>query len=182
VSCGGGADEPAAEGSSKDESTTASATTSSASPEEQSLALFKGDGFTVLMPGKPTRTRQSVDTPAGKATVILYISETANQAYLVSYTEMPKSAEISLTGAVQGAASAVGGTVTDEASAKHRGLPARDARITGAHGANGQEGTVFLRVIKADNRLYQLQFIQVGPDVGSPPGNYPTFRNSLRIT
>jgi hypothetical protein len=184
VSCGGGADEPAAEGSSKAKSTSASATatTTGASPEEQTLAPFKGDGFTVLMPGKPTRTQQSVDTPAGKATVVIYLSETTDQAYLVGYTVTPKGAQTSLSGAVHGAANAVGGTVTDEASAKHRGFPARDARITNARGSNGQEGTIFLRVIEADNRLYQLQYIEAGPDVQSPPASYAAFRNSLRVT
>jgi hypothetical protein len=184
VSCGGGADEPAAESSAKTESTSASPTeaTTSPSPEEQALAPFKGDGFTVLMPGKPRRTRQAVDTPAGKATVVAYLSETVDQAYLVGYTDMPKGAQINLSGAVQGAANAVGGTVTDEASARHRGFPARDARITNARGGNGQEGTIFIRVIEADHRLYQLQYIQAGPDVESPPANYPTFRGSLKIS
>ena len=188
ASCGGGTDEPAAEASSKPTSTSASATTSSsepspsASPEEQALEPFKGNGFTVLMPAKPTRTKQSVDTPAGKVTVVLYLTETADQAYLVGYTDTPKGAQASLSGAVQGAANAVGGQVADEASARHRGLPARDARITNARGANGQEGTIFLRVIESKNRLYQLQYIQAGSDVPTPPANYPKFRNSLKIT
>ena len=72
--------------------------------------------------------------------------------------------------------------MTDEASAKHRGFPARDARITNARGSNGQEGTIFLRVIKAGSRLYQLQYIQVGSDVPSPPGTYATIRDSLKIS
>ena len=188
VSCGGGADEPAAEGGSKVESTSATATTSStaptmtASPEEWALAPFKGDGFTVLMPGKPTREQQSVDSSAGKLTIVVYGSDTEDQAYLVSYFEKPKGTQTSLSGAVQGAANAVGGTVTDEASARHRGFRARDARITSGRGADGLVVTVFTRVIDADNRVYQLQYIQAGSDVKSPPANYATFLNSLRTT
>ena len=185
VSCGGGADEPAAEGGSKVESTSATASTApttSASPEEWALAPFKGDGFTVLLPGKPARTQQLVDSPAGKLTVVIYGSDTEDQAYLVSYFEKPKGTQTSLSGAVQGAANAVGGTVTDEASARHRGFRARDARITNGRMADGLLATVFTRVIDADNRVYQLQYIQAGSDVKSPPANYATFLNSLRTT
>jgi hypothetical protein len=188
VSCGGGADEPAGGGSSKAGSTSAPATTSSsaptpsASPEELALAPFKADGFTVLMPGKPTREQQSVDSPVGKLTIVVYGSDTEDQAYLVSYYEKPKGAQTSLSGAVQGAANAVGGTVTDEASVRHRGFRARDARITTGRGADGLVATVFTRIIDADNRVYQLQYIQEGSDVKSPPANYPTFLNSLRFT
>ena len=187
VSCGGGAAETAAR-SAKVESTSATATTSStapttsASPEEWALAPFKGDGFTVLLPGKPARTQQLVDSPAGKLTVVIYGSDTEDQAYLVSYFEKPKGTQTSLSGAVQGAANAVGGTVTDEASARHRGFRARDARITNGRMADGLLATVFTRVIDADNRVYQLQYIQAGSDVKSPPANYATFRDSLRIT
>jgi hypothetical protein len=148
---------------------------------DKPLAQYQGDGFTVLMPGKPTKSEQTADNPNGKVTVVLYTSESRNKAYLVGHTDVPEGVQIDLAGAIQGAASAVKGTATDEVETTFQGFPARDARITNASDGKGNKGTAFFRVIDAKTRLYQLQYIQEGGDVKAAPPEYTEFLNSLKI-
>ena len=147
----------------------------------RALAPFQGDGFTVLMPGTPKRSEQTAQSAAGTVTVVLYTSDNRDSAYLVGYTDLPAGATIDLPGAIEGAAAGVKGTVNEERDTTHQGFPARDARITNADGGNGIKGTAFLRVIDADDRLYQLQYIEAGADVKTPSADYPEFLASLKI-
>lgn len=155
--------------------------TSCGGEADKPLAPFQGEGFTVLMPGKPERSEQSAPSASGELKVVAYTSESRDKAYLVGYTDLPGGVEIDLPGAIRGAAGGVKGTVTDEVAATHQGFPARDARITGADDGKGNKGTAFLRVINANNRLYQLQYIEAGGDVRSPSTKYPEFLASLKI-
>lgn len=148
---------------------------------DKPLAAFQGEGFTVMMPGKPERSEQSAESAAGQVKVILYTSESRDKAYLVGYTDLPAGATIDLPGAIKGAAGGVKGTVNDEKETTHQGFPAREARITNADDGDGNKGTAFLRVINANNRLYQMQYIEAGADVKTPSENYPEFVNSLKI-
>lgn len=148
---------------------------------DKPLAAFQGEGFTILMPGKPTRSEQSADSAGGPVKVVLYTSESRDKAYLVGYTDVPADVEIDLPGAIKGAASGVKGTAQDEVETTFQGFPARDARITDADDGNGNKGTAFLRVINANNRLYQLQYIEAGGNVKTPSANYPEFLGSLKI-
>ncbi len=148
---------------------------------DKPLALFQGEGFTVLMPGKPERSEQSAPSASGELKVVAYTSESRDKAFLVGYTDLPSGVEIDLPGAIRGAACGVKGTATDEVATTHQGFPARDARITNADDGKGNKGTAFLRVINANNRLYQLQYIEAGGDVKSPSAKYPEFLASLKI-
>lgn len=148
---------------------------------DKPLASFQGDGFSVLMPGKPKRSEQTANNQNGPVKIVLYTSESRDKAYLVGYTDIPTSLEVDLAGAVKGAADGVKGTAQDEVATTHQGFPARDARISHASDGNGNQGTAFLRVIHAGNRLYQLQYIQDGKDVKAPPPEYPQFLDSLKI-
>ncbi len=148
---------------------------------EKAMAPFQGDGFSVRMPGKPERSSQTVPSAAGTLTLVLYTSESQKKAYSVGYTDLPSGIEVDLSQVTKGAAAAVKGTATEEADSTYQGLPARDSRITNASDAKGNKATVFLRVIKADRRLYQLQYLEKGEDVKAPPAVYGEFLSSFKI-
>jgi hypothetical protein len=142
------------------------------------LATLKGDGFTVSMPGKPTRSEQSVPTPRGTVKAISYTSDSRDKAFSIGYTELPKGVRGDLKGAIKGGAANVGGTVRDEKATTYQGYKARDARITGAA---DNKGTLFVRAILAKGRLYLLQFIGDGPNLKQAPEAYSEIVSSLKI-
>jgi hypothetical protein len=147
----------------------------------KSLRAFNGPGYSVLMPGKPDRSVSTVKTAAGPVKVVAYVSDSADRAFAVASITLPISLKGDLDGAVQGAASNIGGTVRDKTKTTHQGFPARDARVTGAKDKNGNAGTVFARFILAGHRMYQLQFVTEGSDVTSAGDEYDRFIGSLRI-
>jgi hypothetical protein len=142
------------------------------------LSTLDGDGFSVSMPGKPTRSEQSVPTARGTVKAISYTSDSRDQAFSIGYTVLPSGVTGDLKGAIAGGASNVGGVVRDEKNTKYQGFKARDARITGAA---DNKGTLFVRAILAKKRLYVLQYIGDGPDLEKPPPEYTTIVNSLKI-
>ena len=142
------------------------------------LTTLNGDGFSVSMPGKPTKSEQSVPTPRGTVKAISYTSDSRDQAYSIGYTELPSGVTGDLTGAIRGGATNIGGTVRDERNTTHQGYKARDARITGAA---DNKGTVFMRAILAQHRLYVLQYIGDGANLEQPPAEYNQIRDSLKI-
>jgi hypothetical protein len=145
----------------------------------KSLKTFNGPGYSVLMPGKPDRSVNTVKTAAGP--VVAYVSDSADKAFAIASTTLPAGLKGDLDGAVQGAATNIRGTVRDKTKTTHQGFPARDARVTGAKDKDGNAGTVFARFILARNRLYQLQFVTQGSDVKSPGDDYDKFIGSLKI-
>lgn len=75
----------------------------------------------------------------------------------------------------------MGGTVNDEVDSTYQGFPTRDARITGGSESSGKKGTVFIRVIVTPERLYQLIYVEEGADQTTPPADFYTFRDSMKI-
>lgn len=148
---------------------------------EQEVATLDGEGFSVRMPGHPKRTTQTVATAAGPVTVTAYITEGGEEGFSMSVAKIPATVKGDLDGAIQGAAANVGGTAKDTLETTYQGFPARDTRIINARDKNGKKGTVFARIILAKGRLYQLQFVQEGADVKTPPDAYPAFLKSLKI-
>jgi hypothetical protein len=142
------------------------------------LATLKGDGFSVSMPGKPSRNQQSVPTPNGTLKAISYTSDSRDKAFSIGYTELPKGVKGDLHGAITGGAANVGGTVRDEVATTYQGYKARDARITGAA---DNKGTLFVRAILAKGRLYLLQFIGDGANLKKAPDAYGQIVGSLKI-
>jgi hypothetical protein len=142
------------------------------------LATLDGDGFSVSMPGKPTRKVQSVPTANGTFKAISYTSDSRDKAFSIGYTELPKGVKGDLHGAIKGGAANVGGKVRDEKQTKYQGFQARDARITGAA---DNKGTLFVRAILAKGRLYLLQFIGDGPNLKKAPAAYSQIIASLKI-
>lgn len=142
------------------------------------LQTLDGDGFSVSMPGKPTRNEQSVPTANGTVKAISYTSDSKDKAFSIGYTQLPKGIRGDLPGAIKGGAANVGGTVRDEHATTYKGYKTRDARITGAA---DNKGTLFVRAILANDRLYLLQFIGDGPDLKTAPPVYAQIINSLEL-
>lgn len=150
-------------------------------PSDAELSALDGEGFTVRMPGTPKRTTETVATAAGPVTVTAYIAESSREGFSMSVAKLPDTAEGDLDGAIQGAAANVEGTPKDTRKTTYQGFPARDTRIVDAEDTSGNKGTVFARVILAKGTLFQLQFVQQGADVKTPPASYAAFLRSLRI-
>ena len=144
-------------------------------------ATVKGDGFTVNMPGTPKREVITAQTASGPVPITTYITEGGEEGFSMSVLKVPNGVKGDLDGAVQGAASSVKGTLKESAKTRYQGFPARDARIANAADQNGNKGTVFARVILANGRVFQLQFVTGGADVKSAPAAYTNFVSSLKI-
>ena len=144
----------------------------------KNLATLDGDGFSVSMPGKPTRKEQTVPTVNGTFKAISYTSDSRDKAFSIGYTELPAGIRGDLHGAIKGGAANVGGKIRDEVATTYHGFKARDARITGAA---DHRGTLFLRAILVRNRLYVLQFIGNGANLEKPSAAYSQIINSLKI-
>ncbi len=153
---------------------------------EQSVAdtpakTLEGDGFTVRMPGTAKRQVVTAQTAAGPVPITAYITEGGEEGFSMSVLKLPEGVAGDLAGAVQGAASSVQGRVAADRQTRYQGFPAREARIADASDQNGTRGTVFARVILAEGRVFQLQFVTGGADVKTPPAAYTRFVSSLRI-
>jgi hypothetical protein len=144
----------------------------------KNLATLDGDGFSVSMPGKPTRKEQTVPTVNGTFKAISYTSDSRDKAFSIGYTELPAGIRGDLHGAIKGGAANVGGKIRDEVATTYHGFKARDARITGAA---DNKGTLFVRAIIAKSRLYLLQYIGDGPNLARAPSAYAQIVNSLKI-
>jgi hypothetical protein len=149
---------------------------------EKKLDTLNGEGFSVNMPGNPKRQTQTVPTAAGPVLLTAYVTEGGEEGFSMSVAKIPAGVKGDLDGAVNGAATNVRGTPKDTVKTTYQGYPARDTRITNARDKNGNKGTVFARMILAKGRLFQLQFVQEGADVKSPPAAYPSFLASLKIS
>lgn len=147
---------------------------------EQKATTLNGEGFSVNMPGKPTRRVSTVQTPAGPLQLTLFLSKGASEAFSIGGGRFPARASLNLDGAVRGEAAGVHGTVRNVLSTTYQRFPARDARITAE--SNGTPITIFERTILANGEYLNLQFLQQGFDVKSPPASYATFLASLKIT
>lgn len=145
------------------------------------VATLEGEGFRVSIPGKPKRTTETVPTAAGPVIVTAYITEVGGEGFSMSVARLPQTVEGDLDGAIQGAATNVEGTAKDTKKTTYQGFPARDTRIVDARDEKGNKGTVFARVILAEGTLFQLQLVQQGDDVKTPPSAYPAFLASLKI-
>jgi hypothetical protein len=148
---------------------------------EKPVATLRGEGFTVQMPGKPKRQVITAQTAAGPVPITAYLTEGGEEGFSMSVLTVPKGVTGNLQGAVEGAAASVKGKLASSAKTAYQGFPARDARITNAADQNGNQGTVFARVILAKGRIFQLQFVTGGADVKSPPAAYTAFVSSLKI-
>jgi hypothetical protein len=151
-------------------------TTSGSGPRATTLTPYKGDRFTVSMPGTPAKTTQQAPSPIGPLTFTILTVDQGDRAFLVGYTDFPAGSHYDLNNGARGAAVFMHGQETDLYRLSYHGRPALDARIINA---GGGQGTGFLRLVVVDNRLYELVAAVDGPNVKTAPVVYPLMRDSL---
>jgi len=152
--------------------------TSSAPVSSSSTGLtrYRGDKFSILLPGAPIADDLPIKTKRGTITAhVLSVETSPTEAYIVAYSDYPSTSLLSLEGAAQGAAKKVGGPVLGLRRIVYHGQPGRDFRVQSPRGV-----TVFIRLVVVGHRLYQVQFLERGTH-SSPPAQYGTVRDSLRF-
>ncbi len=147
---------------------------------DQKGTVINGEGFSAKMPGKPTRMVRTVQTSAGPVQLTAYISHADQEAFSISEERIPQGSPFNLDGAVRGEVAGVHGTLQNVTAITYQHFPGRDARLTAL--SNGSPGTVFERTILANGEAFDLQFVEGGSDVKTPPASYATFLASLKIT
>ncbi len=143
------------------------------------LVRFRGNGFSILLPGAPARDEVPVTAAGGKITVtahLLTVEIDRSHGYAFAYADYPQHAALTLEGAVRGAAAKVGGTAVDIKAVTYRGAPGRDFRVESANGF-----TLFSRILVVDRRMYQLEFVEQGFAGTVPPAQFITIERSLRF-
>lgn len=144
------------------------------------FVALSGDGFSMRLPAKATRTVRTVPTATGKVQAVLYSTpDDPKGTYLVALTAYPAGTVVDLDKAVAGAAKNIGGVVRENATATYRGHDARDGRFTAD--ANGTPITVFVRMVDLGGKLFQLQYAAKGTDVKHPPAVYDAVATSVRF-
>jgi hypothetical protein len=140
------------------------------------LVAYRGDEFTVSMPGKPRTSTQRRSTAVGKLTLHLLVVDGSSASYLVGYADYPRGTQPGIEGAVQGAANNIGGRAVNVKRINYRHAEARDFQIIG-----NPQGTVFMRVVIVGRRLYELAVEVPETDAKSPPPEFALMLESLRF-
>ena len=144
------------------------------------FVALAGDGFTMRLPSKATRTVRTVPTATGKVTAVLYsTADDPHGTYLVALTAYPAGTVVDLDKAVAGAARNIDGVVRENDTAKYRGHDARNGRFTAR--TNGAPVTVFVRIIDLGGKLFQLQYGAKGADLRKPPAQFDAVAASVRF-
>jgi hypothetical protein len=114
--------------------------------------------FSVLMPGTPTASVQSVTTQSGKIDVHFYTLTTGKTAYMVSYADYPASIfqttpiKSILDGLRDGAVKNSQGRLIDEADIALGTFQGRDLNVESSAGANVMRAHLFV----VSQRVYQV--------------------------
>jgi hypothetical protein len=122
---------------------------------------YSADGrFSVLFPGEPEESLQSVRTAVGQINLVMLTAGSKTSAFVVGYADYPRNVvessdpEEMLDGARDGAVGNVGGRLTDETTLDFHGHPAREIRVEVA-----KKTSIRARVILIENRLYQVMVV-----------------------
>ena len=145
-------------------------------------------GFSVIMPGNPTRQTQSVNTTAGAVDVIYFQgSQNSNQVnFTVSFADYPEDAvgsadeDAILDGVLTGQQQSLNATnVTNTGKISLGSVPGRQATFNIKQGSTS--GVAISRAYLDGNRLYQILAIYA---TGKKPADsdLDTFFNSFKIT
>ncbi len=119
--------------------------------------------LTILMPGKPQRETQEVNTPAGIVKMVMYTAESKEIICICAYTDYPQQhinlvdSNTILDGAMNGAVNNIKGKLINQKSFEFHDLPARDIQME-----IPKQAFVDLRFILAGERFYQLMLIAPG--------------------
>ncbi len=158
--------------------TTPTTTTSSSSWE-----TINEDGFTLSMPGKPSKSDDTVPSAFGPLALRMYTLSEGYEGYITGYTEYPDAIfnasepEELMDGAQTGAISTVQGEVTSQRQITVNGHPGRE--IIGTSSSKNIGFTA--RVILARPRMYMLVYTQY--DKSKPiSADGKRFMESFQIT
>lgn len=118
-------------------------------------------GYSILLPGEPTRQRQEVTTSSGKVQVRGSLLGTGEVIYAVYQYDNPTIPEAGrdryLDGIRDGTVAKKNGRLLDEEHIEVEGHPARDLTIEEPAGRQGQAHSWHrIRLILVGDRLYQL--------------------------
>jgi hypothetical protein len=121
-------------------------------------------GYTLEMPAEPVEETFEAPSAIGPISVDTWLVEEEDSAVAFAVNDLPEESTASgpdpvLQGAVNGAASNLGGTVVSDAAVEGLDYPARDAEITAT--SEGTDVVVLLRAALIDNQLIQMQ--SLGP-------------------
>ncbi|HUQ34509.1 MAG TPA: hypothetical protein VM095_20480 [Pyrinomonadaceae bacterium] len=134
----------------------------STSSSSSSWETVDGDGFTLSMPGTPSKNDSTIPSAAGPLQLRMYTLSKGFEGYITGYTEYPdivftsSQPEDLLNGAQNGAISNVKGEVTSQRPISVNGNPGRE--IIGTSPAQNIGFTA--RVILAKPRMYMLVYTQ----------------------
>ena len=140
------------------------------------MALFncKEGSFSVMMPGEPKHTSQSMTAPAGPTTLHSYEVDEGETVYLVTYSDYPTlDAAKSLENGVKEQAKAMEGKVVSDKSITVNGRPGRRVRI------ESKEIIALTMIVVSGNRMCQVVF--AGPAGTELPPKAEEFLSSFKI-
>lgn len=128
------------------------------------LGTLETRTFSMAFPEEREKTKES----AAGLEFIMYVAElNDDEGFATALVEVPKGSPISLEGALQGAASNVGGTVEHQSRTRVDGKPALLGRSSVSR--DGASGTTWLLVAKADAGLYQFSYFVRGHEDDTDP-------------
>ncbi|HEX8846398.1 MAG TPA: hypothetical protein VF791_17255 [Pyrinomonadaceae bacterium] len=143
--------------------------------------LDKG-AFKIDMPGTPKEQTQTIPTPAGPITAIMYSAEAKGEAFLVGYSDYPASLantdpEMLFNAGRDNAMRSVSGKITSERSITLNGKPGKE--FVG-DATRPQEGTMTVRIYWVSPRIYTVIYIR--PKGAAASENGEKFLNSFQLT
>lgn len=142
--------------------TTLGGTPSSTPDNSAAWETVSENGFSILMPGKPTKNEQSIPSAAGPLPIHMYTLSHGYEGYITGYTEYPDfvfssaDPEDLLDGAQQGAIQNVSGQVTSQRKITIAGSPGRE--IVGTSPSKNIGFTARVYIVKP--RMYMLVYTQ----------------------
>lgn len=125
-----------------------------------------GDGFTISMPGTPSKSEQTEPSLAGPITIHLYTVTHGYEGFMVGNTRYPDSVFASgnsddiMNGARNGAVSSINGEVTNEHSITVGGYSGRE--VTGKSPSKNLGFTIRLFVVRP--QMYMILYTQYDKD------------------
>lgn len=144
---------------------------------DKPLSTYNGPDFSILFPGEPDQTTRTVATAAGDQQLVFYTVVSKDAAISVAVTTYPAGVPVNLDGAVDGAATNIGGTVLSSEPITVGGAEGREGKIGSSR--DGVNVAVFFRMLLTGQRLVQIQQVVTGADLGTPPANYQEIVDSL---
>jgi hypothetical protein len=165
-----------------DSAKTETPSTASSTPGEK---LMSDTGrFSVQFPGgfpKATKASQPIQTKLGPLTMITYVTEEAEAACMVAYSDYPDEAfegadiNVLLDSARNGALRNVNGTMEKEEQISINGSPGRSIVFTGKSQGKTIHGRFDYYLVKP--RLYQVGYMALAKDKLTEPGTEAYFHS-----